>query len=97
VPAGRAGRHRGHLFHQLARAPRRRGDCGAHQDWRVEIPITAPARAQNRRAAALGIYRTQEYELVGIQRWGSLVGPDEPVEAGDRLVFAATEEGITAI
>jgi di/tricarboxylate transporter len=67
------------------------------RDWRVEIPVTAPARAENRRAAALGIYRTQEYELVGIQRWGTMVGPDEPIEAGDLLVFEATEEGIAAI
>jgi hypothetical protein len=63
----------------------------------VEIPVTAPAPAENRRAAALGIYKTQEYELVGIQRWGTMVGPDERIQAGDRLVFAATEEGITAI
>jgi di/tricarboxylate transporter len=67
------------------------------KDWRVEIPVTAPARAQNRQAAALGIYKTQEYELLGIQRWGTMVGPDERIEAGDRLVFAATEEGVTAI
>jgi di/tricarboxylate transporter len=67
------------------------------KDWRVEIPVTAPAPAENRRAAALGIYKTQEYELVGIQRWGTMVGPDERIQAGDRLVFAATEEGITAI
>src|SRR5262245_12452825 len=52
------------------------------QDWRVEIPVTAPARAENRRAAALGIAKTQEYELVGIQRWGTAVSPDAPIEAG---------------
>jgi hypothetical protein len=67
------------------------------KDWRVEIPITAPAPAENRRAAALGIYKTQEYELVGIQRWGTMVAPDERIEAGDRLVFMASEEGVTAI
>lgn len=67
------------------------------KDWRVEIPVSAPAPAQNRRAAALGIYKTQEYELVGIQRWGTMLGPDERIEAGDQLVFAATEEGIAAI
>src|SRR5262249_55267483 len=42
-------------------------------------------------------YKTQEYQLLGIQRWGTMVAPDERIEAGDRLVFAATEEGITAI
>lgn len=68
-----------------------------HRDWRVEIPVTARAPAQNRRAATLGISRTQEYELVGIQRWGAMVGADEEIEAGDLLVFEATEEGIAAI
>lgn len=67
------------------------------KDWRVEIPVTAPARAENRRAQELGIHRTQEYELTGIQRWGTTTGPDEPIEAGDLLVFAATEEGIDAL
>jgi hypothetical protein len=66
-------------------------------DWRVEIPVTAPARAENRRAAALGFSKTQEYELVDVQRWGATIGPQEPIEAGDLLVFAATEEGIAAI
>jgi hypothetical protein len=67
------------------------------RDWRVEIPVAAPARAENRRAAELGISKTQEYELAGIQRWGTMAGPEEPIEAGDLLVFAATEEGIAAI
>ena len=67
------------------------------KDWRVEIPVTASARAQNRRASALGISKTREYELVGIQRWGTMVAPDEPIEADDLLVFEATEEGIAAI
>jgi di/tricarboxylate transporter len=67
------------------------------KDWRVEIPVTAPAPAQDRRAATLGIYQTQEYELIDIQRWGSSVDLDERIEAGDLLVFAATEEGVRAI
>src|SRR5215470_8374332 len=49
------------------------------KDWRVEIPVTAPARAENRRAASLGISKTREYGLVGIQRWGTMLGPDEPI------------------
>jgi hypothetical protein len=67
------------------------------KDWRVEIPVTPSARAENRHAAALGIATTQEYELVGIQRWGTMIGPDARIEAGDLLVFDATEEGIAAI
>jgi di/tricarboxylate transporter len=67
------------------------------KQWRVEIPVTAPAGAENRRAAALGIFRTQEYELVAIERWGESIDLDAPIEAGDLLVFAATEDGIAAI
>jgi len=67
------------------------------KDWRVEIPVTAPAPAQDRRAATLGIYQTRDYELVGIQRWGTMVSPDERIGAGDQLVFRSTEEGIAAI
>jgi len=71
--------------------------AASRKDWRVEIPVAATARAQNRRAAELGIYKTQEYEVLGIQRRGAMVAADERIEVGDRLVFAATEEGITAI
>ncbi|WP_028062237.1 SLC13 family permease [Solirubrobacter soli] len=67
------------------------------KEWRVEIEITSPARAENRRAADLGILQTQEFDLVGIQRWGEHLAPDALIEAGDVLVFAATEEGIDAI
>lgn len=67
------------------------------KDWRVEIPVTAPAPAQDRRAATLGIYQTREYELVGIQRWGTAIDLDKRIDAGDLLVFEATEEGIAAI
>lgn len=67
------------------------------KEWRVEIPVTAPAPAENRRAATLGIFKTQEYELVGIHRWGTTVDLDARIEAGDVLVFAATEAGIAAI
>jgi Na+/H+ antiporter NhaD/arsenite permease-like protein len=67
------------------------------KEWRVEIPVGVPARAANRHASALGISKTQEYELIDIQRWGTPVGRDALIEAGDLLVFAATEEGIDAI
>ncbi|MBE2318795.1 SLC13 family permease [Solirubrobacter sp. CPCC 204708] len=67
------------------------------QDWRVEIRVNTPARAEHRRATTLGIDRTQEYELVGIERWGTTLGPQERIEAGDLLVFNATEEGIAAL
>jgi di/tricarboxylate transporter len=74
------------------------GEAATHaKEWRVEIPISSPARAENRRAADLGILETQEFDLIGIQRWGHGVDRDAPIEAGDVLVFAATEEGIAAI
>jgi di/tricarboxylate transporter len=67
------------------------------KEWRVEIPVAARARAERRRAAELGILQTQEFDLVGIQRWGERIDREEPIEAGDVLVFAATEDGIAAI
>jgi hypothetical protein len=59
--------------------------------------VTAPAPAMDRRAATLGIYQTREYVLAGIRRWGTMVDINERIEAGDTLVFEATEEGIAAI
>lgn len=67
------------------------------KEWRVEIPVGSSALAVGRRAADLGISRTSEYELAGILRWDESLPADTPIEAGDLLVFAATEEGVTAI
>jgi di/tricarboxylate transporter len=67
------------------------------KEWRVEIPIIAPAPAEQRRASELGIARTQEFVLTGIQRWGVMVDSDDPIEGGDLLVFSATEHGIAAL
>jgi hypothetical protein len=67
------------------------------KEWRVEIPITSPALAERQRASRMGIAKTQQYELTGIQRWGEMVGLDTPIEAGDVLVFAATETGVSAL
>jgi hypothetical protein len=61
------------------------------------MPVTAPALAEGRRASELGIVHTQEYELTGVMRWGEILNTDTPIEAGDVLVFAATEEGIAAL
>ena len=74
-----------------------RSTATKEKEWRVEIPVSRARGRANRRAAKLGIFRTQEYELVAIQRWGEPIDPDERIEAGDLLVFAATEEGIAAI
>jgi di/tricarboxylate transporter len=72
-------------------------DREGDKEWRVEIPVTAPALAEDRRAARLGILQTQEYELAAIQRWGDTVDREAPIEAGDVLVFAATEAGVAAL
>lgn len=67
------------------------------KEWRVEIPVGSSALAVGRRASDLGISRTSEYELAGIQRWDDLLPPDAEIEAGDLLVFASTASGVSAI
>jgi hypothetical protein len=63
----------------------------------VEVPIASEAIAIGRRAADIGIERTQEYVLHGIVRHGELVPAGEAVEAGDRLVFSVSEVGVRAL
>ncbi|BBY67180.1 SLC13 family permease [Mycolicibacterium helvum] len=63
-------------------------------DWRAEIPVAAGANAVGRTAADLGVRATPEFELVEIQRWGDVVGPDSSVRADDILVYRATESGV---
>jgi hypothetical protein len=62
--------------------------------WRAEIPVEAGANAVGRTAADLGVRTTHEFELVEIQRWGALVGPDSVVQTDDVLVYRATESGV---
>ncbi len=69
----------------------------ATRDWRVEIPVTAHALINGRRASAEGVARTQQYELTGIHRWGQAVDPDTEIDADDMLTFMATEDGVTAL
>ncbi|BBY60689.1 SLC13 family permease [Mycolicibacterium sarraceniae] len=63
-------------------------------DWRAEIPVAAGANAVGRSAAELGVSTTSEFELVEIQRWGDVIGPDGIVAAGDVLIYRATESGV---
>jgi hypothetical protein len=65
--------------------------------WRVELPVGRGAIAVGRRAADIGIARTQEFVLESIVRGGESAAADERVEAGDRLVFAASEAGVRAL
>jgi citrate transporter len=67
------------------------------QPWRVEVPIASGAIAIGRRAADIGIERTQEYVLQAIMRHGEQVPAAEAFEAGDRLVFAASEAGVRSL
>ena len=69
----------------------------ATREWRVEIPVTAHALINGRRASNEGVARTQEYELAGILRGGKVVDPDAEIEADDVLTFTATEAGVTAL
>ena len=85
----------------LLAAPRLlRGEAGdekAAQPWRVEVQIASGAIAIGRRAADVGIERTQEYVLETIVRHGELVPAAETLEVGDRLVFAASEVGVSTL
>jgi hypothetical protein len=63
----------------------------------VEVPIASGAIAIGRRAADIGIERTQEYVLQAIMRHGEVVPAAEAFEAGDRLVFAASEVGVRSL
>lgn len=65
--------------------------------WRVEIPVAASANALGRRAADLGVARTQDYRLVGIERWGEVIDPTSSIEVEDVLVFSATGAGVRAL
>ena len=67
------------------------------QPWRVEVRVASGAIATGRRAADIGIERTQEYRLQAIMRHGELVPAAEALEAGDRLVFAASEVGVKTL
>ena len=55
--------------------------------WRVEIPVSAKANGVGRRAGDLGVATTQEFRLLGIRREMAMLEPEEPIAAGDTMVF----------
>jgi di/tricarboxylate transporter len=67
------------------------------KSWRVELPVAPKANGIGRRAGDLGIANTQEYSLIGIRRESEMLGPDQPMAAGDTMIFEATEDGISAL
>ena len=70
-------------------------EAAAHPlTWRAEIPLSDVANSIGRTAGALGIERTPEFELVKVKRIGTKVPTDTRLEAGDVLVYRATENGV---
>ncbi|WP_313673585.1 SLC13 family permease [Mycolicibacterium sp.] len=63
-------------------------------NWRAEIPLSAGANSIGRTAGELGIGRTPEFELKQIKRVDQKMGLDTALEAGDVLVYQATEDGV---
>lgn len=62
--------------------------------WHAELPITVGANVVGRSAAELGIASTRDFELIEIRRSGRHVDADQIVEAGDLLVYQASEAGV---
>jgi len=62
--------------------------------WRAEIPLSDVANSIGRTAAELGIDRTPEFELQKVRRLGEKVSTDTQLEAGDILIYRATEDGV---
>ena len=65
--------------------------------WRAEIPLSDIANSIGHSAGELGIESTPEFELVKVNRVGEKVPTDARLEAGDVLVYRATEEGVRAL
>jgi di/tricarboxylate transporter len=64
------------------------------RNWRAEIPLSAGANSIGRTAGEIGIERTPEFELKQIKRVDQKVPFDTPLDAGDVLVYQATEDGV---
>lgn len=62
--------------------------------WRAEIPLSAVANSIGRTAGELGIERTPEFQLEKVRRLGEKVSTDARLEAGDVLIYRATEAGV---
>ncbi|MDQ1246274.1 MAG: hypothetical protein QG597_642, partial [Actinomycetota bacterium] len=67
------------------------------EDWLVELKVAENSIGIGRLPDSLGIESTQEYTLLAIRRSGDILDPHIPVEAGDTMVFSATEKGVTAL
>ena len=72
-------------------------DAPPERDWRVELPVSPRANGIGRRADDVGMAHSQDYELLEIVRDTQRRSPEEPMAAGDVLVFEATEDGVGAL
>jgi di/tricarboxylate transporter len=72
-------------------------DTTTRMRWRVEIPVSARALAQGRVAADLGIASTQQFQLKSVERLGKRFEATTPIEAGDVLIYAATDAGVVSL
>jgi len=72
-------------------------DALPERDWRVELPVSPQAIGIGRRADDVGVAHSQQYELVEIVRDTERLAAEEPMAAGDLLVFEATEDGVAAL
>lgn len=69
----------------------------APQPWRVEVPISPGAISVGRRAGSIGVERTQDFALQQVIRDEAPLPPSERLAAGDRLVYSASEAGVTTL
>ncbi len=63
-------------------------------NWRAEIPLSPTANSLGRTATELGIRNTPEFSLIQIRRVGKKIPLDSKLEAGDVMVYQATEAGV---
>jgi di/tricarboxylate transporter len=63
-------------------------------NWRAEIPLSATANSIGRTAGELGIEDTPEFNLIQIRRVGKKIPLESTLEAGDLMVYQATEDGV---
>jgi hypothetical protein len=62
--------------------------------WRAEIPLSGVANSIGRTPGELGIEHTPEFQLQKIRRVGAKVPVGARLEAGDVLIYRATEDGV---
>jgi Na+/H+ antiporter NhaD/arsenite permease-like protein len=67
------------------------------QDWRVELPVAPGAIGIGRRRVRPWDRQHPGVLAAGHPAWRRELEPDEPLAAGDVLVFESTEDGVAAL